>query len=404
MSQYIVDGSATLSKRRAAFPDGAWHLAGSGQGAYVFSDEGVPYMDLVSALGALTVGHAHPHVVRAVQRQIERGSLYSWPSKLEGAVAERLQGHIPSAQLFKFAKSGSEACAAAIMTARAARAGQSALGTILTFEGHYHGWLSDTTVRTPVHPGRPEWMQLGMSQLPSEATADIVREHLAGVAPHAAMICEPERLPHLKEVVEVCREHGMLIIFDETLSGGRLAVAGMQALVDIVPDLSVYGKAFGGGLPMAFICGTEAVMRHAWTVSGTFSGDALGLAACNAMLDLYEVSDIIRKLDERGAVLKHAFLRVSQRHPHLGMVIHGRNPRFWVSFAPDQDRRALMSAYVLGMHDLGYLTHPAVTFASAALTSDDVERAAQDIEGVWDDVVSGRLAVAEQHRYADSVR
>lgn len=403
MSQYIVDGSATLSKRQAAFPAGAWHLAESGQGAYVFSDQGQPYLDLVSALGALTVGHAHPHVVRAVQRQVERGSLYSWPSKLEGRVAARLREHIPSAELFKFCKSGSEACAAAIMTARAAKPA-AALGTILTFENHYHGWLSDTTVRTAVHPGRPEWMQLGMTQLPETATGDLVREHLSGTAQCAAMICEPERLIHLKDIVAACREHGVLIIFDETLSGGRLAVAGMQALVDIVPDLSIYGKALGGGLPLAFVCGSAAVMQHAWTVSGTFSGDALALAACDAMLDLYEKLDIVQCLDKRGAVLRKAFLSVSQEHPHLGMTVHGRNPRFWVTFGTDQDRRALMSAYVRGMHDRGYLTHQAVTFASAAMSPDMVEHAAQDIGIVWRSIVSGQLTVPEQDRYADSVR
>ena len=428
----IPDGSCTLSKRPAAFPSGCPVLALAGDGPYLIADDGAAggqWLDWMCALGALTVGHGHPKVVEAVTKQLQySGAIFSLPSMLEGHVAERLCQRIPAAKLgqIKFVKTGSEACAGAVRIARAA----TGRDTILAFKKHYHGWHDWWAAKAEKHPGVPDFMEQGVLFVDGELLPQAIWEERT-----AAVICEPERLvadygvSYLPKLMDTARKAGALVIFDETLSGGRLAFGGVSDFYNLIPDLAIYGKALGGGLPLAFIAGRRDVMQHAWPVSGTFSGDALALAACNAMIDIYETEHVIEKLWLNGTYVYRMLQDFALDHKALGMTVHGQPPRFWVDFgphvrvdergvhtsgnwngqSPPVDRRLFMSVVVQQAVRRGVLVHPAVFFANAAMTTSQVEESMEVFEqaftfaaeGVSDGTLAKRL---DGEPYQDSVR
>lgn len=395
---YIPQGSFTLSKRPGAFPsDGMPHLAWRGDGPYVVDVANGKYLDWICALGALTVGHNHPHVVEAVIKQVRDGAIFSLPSILEGRVAERLCGVIPCAQQVKVVKTGSEACAAAVRIARAA----TGRNLIVKFNDHYHGWHDWSMVTAPKHPGVPDTLSTDIISLGSDF--DWVVFDLSTAKP-AAFIFEPERLlldgVNLAALVELCRAHDVLVIFDETLSGGRLAVGGVQEMTGIVPDLAVFGKAFGGGYPFAFVCGREDLMAHAWPVSGTFSGDAIGLAAADAMLDVYRDEGVIARLWEIGRKVQASLSATAASHK-LPIKIQGFAPRFWIKEI-GEDRRKAMSVFVQQCAAWHVLVHQAVFFANAAMDDKQVDDSIDAFQHALGEVAVGVHLRGEP--YQDSVR
>jgi glutamate-1-semialdehyde aminotransferase len=402
--EYIPEGSFTLSKRPDAFPSqGSPRFAARGQGPYVIDDKGVSYLDWICGLGALTVGHTHPHVIDAVIKQVRDGAIYSLPSVLEGQVAERLCGLIPCAEQVKVVKTGSEACAAAVRIARAATGREK----IVKFKDHYHGWHDWTMVTSAKHPGVPDSLLSGILEIHKDFDFD----EAAGLP--AAFICEPERLLlngfDLPRLMDVAREHGVLIIFDETLSGGRLRLGGAQEMIGLYPDLAVFGKAFGGGYPFAFVCGKREYMQHAWPVSGTFSGDAIGLTAANAMLDVFEEpnhnglgASVIDTMWSVGQRLWEA-LETKAKAVGLPLNLGGNYPRFWIKdFGPDIDRRQAMSVFVQICAAWGVLVHQAVIFASAAMTEPQIERSIDAMTHAVNEIHHHVMLRGEP--YKDSVR
>lgn len=407
-TRFVPDGSCTLSKRREAFPSGVWRPAFGGSGPYVLSsltDRPAKYLDLVCALGALTVGHNHPHVVEAVCQQMRAGAIFSLPHVLEGHVAERLCSVIPCAEQVKFVKTGSESTAAAIRIARAATGRSEVWG----LKGHYHGWHDWWAQTSEKHPGVEEDGQVFAFEDLAALLLAAEPQRLADASAYrpAAIIVEPERLEMadgggLQLLVDTARRIGTVVIFDEMLSGGRLRVGGAQELYGVEPDLACFGKAFGGGLPLAFVCGRRELMQHAWPVSGTFSGDALALAACDAMLDLYEREDVIGKLWSVGTALYQSIAYFGHGHPRLGLRLHGRPPRFWLTFGAHVDRRQFMSVVVQQAAQRGVLMHQAVIFASAAMDPEQTKTALTAVTIGLEAATAGGPLVGEP--YKDSAR
>lgn len=402
--RYIPDGSCTLSKRPAAWPSRGPRFASYGDGPYVVADNGLRYLDWLCALGALTVGHNHPLVIDALVKQVYTGTLFSLPSRLEAEVAERLCGLIPCAEQVKFLKTGSEACAAAVRVARLATGRE----LILTTETSYHGWHDGMIVAKPRHPGVPEGLSAFIGTFRYNDFESLKAWSSKGRSV-AAIILEPvqgeiPRDDFLHAVIAWAHHYGALVIFDEMLCGGRLALAGAQQFYHLVPDLAVFGKAFGGGLPLAFVCGKRELMQHAWPVSGTFSGDALALAACDAMLDIYRDEDVINRLWMNGGRLLLALAKAA-----IPLVIHGQPPRFWVDVLPPLNRRLVMSIVVQQCATAGVLVHPAVFFANAAMTEEEVALSCDAILGAFDYVADGIAKGDLESRligemYEDSVR
>ncbi len=409
---FVPTGSSTLSKRMAAFPSGVWGRASHGRGPYIVTSDGRTMLDHMCALGALTVGHAHPKIVDAVAKQMSRGSLFSLPADIEERVAERLCGIIPCAEQTKFTMTGSEACSAAVRIARMAT-GRS---KILTTPTSYHGWHDQMIAVKPRHPGVPEAFTylidtFNYNDVGSLATA--LDASSGNGLPVAAVILEPVQgespaADFLNEVIVMAHARGALVIFDEMLCGGRLTVGGAQQLYDVTPDLATFGKAFGGGLPFAFVAGRKDLMQHAWPCSGTFSGSALSLAACDAMLDLYRDEDVIGRLWKNGQRLQAALLDQAQAE-HLTIIMQGHSPRFWWDYAPGVDKRLAQSVFVQKCAKLGQLVHPAVVFANAAMTDEQVSQAIGAFRvamvAVAQGIKNGNLReFLEGEPYEDSVR
>lgn len=298
--------SQTGSKRPGAVgPVGAFPLfARSGRGAILKDLDGNEFIDWYNGNCAVTLGHGHPGIARELFRTAMNGSLLSLPSTLEARAAQRLTQVIPCAEQIRFVKTGSEACAGAARIARMAT-GRS---VIVVVEGQYHGWHDWHCVTKPIHPGVPEFMAAGVRTFTYNDLASL--EAVMGCDVAAVMI-EPTLAdaPHsefLSGVVDCARRHGALVIFDEMITGGRWHAGGAQAYYGVTPDLATCGKAYGNGVPLAFIAGRADLMVHAWVVSGTFGGDTLGLAACLVVLDELRDGAVIKSMWSAGRTLKDA--------------------------------------------------------------------------------------------------
>lgn len=288
-------GTQTYSKAHWTFPGGeAPMFLDHGQGGRVWDIDGNGYIDLMGALLPILLGYRDPDVDAAIRSQLDRGILFSLGTTLEVELAERLVDTIPCAEMVRFAKTGTDAVSAAVRLARA-----------VTGRDHilmcgYHGW-NDWSVATTTRPdGIPQAVRELTHTFPFndlDALAARLRDLRArgGVA---AVVLEPVRMVvpepgFLQGVADLARAEGALVIFDEIVTGLRVAPGGAQAHYGVTPDLACFGKGLGNGMPIAAVVGRAAYMRRFEDVffSGTYGGEALSLAAALATL---------RKVREQG--------------------------------------------------------------------------------------------------------
>jgi len=281
------------------------------RGSHLWDVDGNEYVDYVLGQGPLLFGHSHPRIVEAVTKQVARGQTYSAQHTLEIEVAELVCELVPCAELVRFNSVGSEAVQAAWRLARAV----TGRTKVLKFEGHYHGWYDSAWFS--VHPSpdeagpadRPRAVPSSLGQLRSAADELVIAPWNDLVAfgqildefhgEIAAVIMEPllcnsgciEPDPEfLRGVRERTRRDGIVLIFDEVITGFRLAPGGAQEWYGVVPDLAVFGKAIAGGFPLSCIAGTEEVMRPIATGkvghAGTFNSNPVVMAAAAAALGM----------------------------------------------------------------------------------------------------------------------
>lgn len=306
----VTPGAAqTLSKMPARFPRGAFPFACvAGTGALVSDLDQNRYVDWIGALGAIPLGYDHPKVSAAVRQQIQLGTCFSLPTAMETSLAEQLCEKIPCAEMVRFVNSGSEATEAAIRTARIA----TGRDVILTVKDGYHSWHSWFQAVKDWHPGIPAAYNaivdcFAYNDL--DSLGDALTRHRGAVA---AIIMEPCLFeePHddfLFFVKKMCRQAGALLIFDEMVTGFRWHLAGGQGYFDVIPDLATYGKGMANGYPIGMLCGKRKYMQYAELISGTFGGNAVSLAAADAVLSVYEHEPIIERMWKRGKEFKEYF-------------------------------------------------------------------------------------------------
>lgn len=281
------------------------------QGSHMWDVDDNEYVDYVLGQGPLLFGHSHPQIIEAVARQLSRGQIYSAQHALEVEVAELVCELVPCAELVRFNSVGSEAVHAAWRLAR----GATGRPKVLKFEGHYHGWYDQALYS--VHPAlsdagpaeRPRAVPGTVGQPPAgadalviapwndlEAFGQILDEHEGEIA---AVVMEPllcntgciePNVEFLQGVRERTRRDGIVLIFDEVITGFRLAPGGGQEWFGVVPDLAVFGKAMAGGFPLSCIAGTEEVMQPITSGSvghaGTFNSNPVVMAAAAAALGM----------------------------------------------------------------------------------------------------------------------
>ncbi|MDO8733448.1 MAG: aminotransferase class III-fold pyridoxal phosphate-dependent enzyme [Actinomycetota bacterium] len=279
-------GAQTFSKSRTQYPAGAAPLfAVRSHGCHTWDIDGHEYVDLVSSLGAVVLGYGDQEIADAVIRQLADGVTLSLSHPLEEQVATQLVDLIPCAEMVRFAKNGTDATSAAIRLARAAT------GRDHVIVCGYHGWQDWYIGSTSRSLGVPAATQALTHAVPYNDLAAI--EELIAQLPEgiAALIMEPmtSTFPdagYLEGVRELTRRHGIVLVFDEMLTGFRFAPGGAQEYFGVTPDLAAFGKGLANGFPLSAVMGRHDLMMLMEDIffSGTYGGETLSLAAASIVL------------------------------------------------------------------------------------------------------------------------
>lgn len=294
----------------------------SGTGCHIRDEDGHSYIDYVGSWGPLILGHSPRIIQDALRRQVSKGTSFGAPTEMEVVLAEMICQAVPSVEMVRLVNSGTEATMSAIRLARAF----TGRTKILKFDGCYHGHVDSLLVKAgsgvatlslPDSPGVPPGTAAKTISIPYnnlELVAKLLELHRADVA---AIIVEPVAgnmglVPPAKGFLQglrkIAREHGTLLIFDEVMTGFRVAYGGAQSLYGVKPDLTCLGKIIGGGLPVGAYGGNKEIMK--WMApegpvyqAGTLSGNPLAVAAGIATLRALRKSSVYKKLDRVTAQL-----------------------------------------------------------------------------------------------------
>ena len=303
--QTIPLGSQTFSKSRTQYPVGISPLyATKAKGAKIWDVDGNSYIDLVSSLASITLGYGDSEIRRAVNKQLRLGVSLSLPTKLESEVAELIVEMVPSAEMVRFGKNGTDAISAAVRLARA-----------FTGRDHilvcgYHGWQDWYIGSTTRDKGVPESVS-ALTHKFEYNNIESLKSLLNSLKNKvAAVIMEPMNSTYpkpgfLEDVLSVTHGAGALLVFDETITGFRYARGGAQEIFGVIPDLSTFGKGMANGFPLSAVVGRREVMMEMEEIffSGTFGGELLSLTAAKVVLQRHLTEDVCGKLNEAGQSL-----------------------------------------------------------------------------------------------------
>jgi glutamate-1-semialdehyde 2,1-aminomutase len=318
----VIPGGVNSPARAFGGVGGDPVFVARGEGPHLFDLDGNRYLDYVGSWGPLILGHAHPRVVKAVEEALHRGASFGAPTELETELAELIVEVVPSIDLVRMVSSGTEASMSAIRLAR----GFSGRDVIVKFAGCYHGHVdsllvaagsSATTLGVPNSPGVPKGATADTLLLrynDTQGLAEAFRAHgdrIAGVILEPVvgnMGLVPPRQEFLGELRRLTLHHGALLIYDEVMTGFRLALGGAQELYRQQPDLTVLGKVVGGGLPVGAYGGRADIMSKVMPAgpvfqAGTLSGNPLAMAAGLATIQQLRAHPPYEKLERRGARL-----------------------------------------------------------------------------------------------------
>ena len=288
-------------------------------GCYLWDADGKRYIDYVCSWGPMILGHRPPEVIQAITDALENGTSYGAPTELELNLATMIVETVPSIEMVRMVNSGTEATMSAIRLAR----GFTGRNMIIKFDGCYHGHTDSclitagsglATFGIPGSPGVPDELAKLTISLPfnSLEAVEIAVEKFGDQI--AAIIIEPVAgnmgvvLPEegfLEGLRRITREHGILLMFDEVITGFRVSPGGAQELYDIMPDLTCLGKIIGGGLPVGAYGGRRDIMSHIAPEgnvyqAGTLSGNPLAMAAGTATLMILKNKEVYGKLEEKS--------------------------------------------------------------------------------------------------------
>lgn len=299
-------GSQTFSKSKTQYPLGVSpFFASKGSGSYLWDVDGNKYVDLVASLAAVTLGYGDPEINKAVKRQLKKGVSLSLSSKLETVVAEKIIDLVPSAEMVRFAKNGSDATSAAVRIARYFTRRDHIIS--IGYHG-WHDWYIGSTTRSMGVPSAVQALTLSARYNDLSHVENLFEEVKGDVA---AVILEPmnsvDPAPgYLESLKSFCSSNNILLIFDEVITGFRFAKGGAQELFGITPDLSCFGKGIANGFPISVMAGKREIMEGFKEVffSGTFGGELLSLTAANVVLDKVKDGRVIPELYRVGQAIQ----------------------------------------------------------------------------------------------------
>ncbi|MEN9528255.1 MAG: hypothetical protein RI932_128 [Pseudomonadota bacterium] len=322
-----------------------------GQGKHLTDVDGNTYIDFCGSWGPLILGYSHPAVLAAVQKQAQRALTFGAPSEEEVLLAEKIQQWMPGIEMMRFVSSGTEATMSAIRAARAA----TGRNKFVKFEGCYHGHSDCLLVKAG--SGLATLGQASSAGVPEGCVADTITgvfNSIAGIEDIfsrwgkdiAAVIVEPMAanmglvLPQkgfLETLRTLCSKHGSVLIFDEVMTGFRVAKGGAAEAFAVEPDLWTFGKIVGGGLPAAAYGGKKSVMEHVAPLgrayqAGTLSGNPLAMAAGLATLREMEACSAFERLEAVGQELDRCVEKHLSTHLQAGRLAYVRKASFFCFF------------------------------------------------------------------------
>jgi len=375
-----------------------------GQGSHIYDVDGNAFIDYVCSWGPLILGHAHPRIVAALNNVIEKGTSFGAPTERETILAKMITSAMPSMQLVRFVNSGTEATMSALRLARAF----TGRDKILKFSGCYHGHSDGLLAKAGsgiTTLGLPD--SAGVTKAYTRNTIVAAYNNLEGVKrifnrfgrQIAAIIIEPVAanmgvvLPQpgfLEGLRRISTDNGSLLIFDEVITGFRLAYEGAQSIYGVTPDLTCLGKIIGGGLPVGAYGGRKDIMELVAPLgpvyqAGTLSGNPLAMAAGIEALSILREPGTYKKLDKRTALLAQGLERAAAKAGvRLSVTRAGSmlTPFFNLSDVTDYDSAlssdtALYARFFNHMLEQGIYLPPSqfeAVFTSLAHTEEDIEK------------------------------
>jgi glutamate-1-semialdehyde 2,1-aminomutase len=300
-----------------------------GEGPYIFDADGNRYLDLVGSWGPLILGHAHPEILAVITETMARGTTFGAPTEIEVQFAETLSKAVPSMEMVRAVSSGTEATMSALRLAR----GFTGRNKIIKADGGYHGHADcllvaagsgAATLGIPGSAGVPEGAAADTIVVPYNDLRSV--EHALSQGDVAALIIEPvagnmglvaPEPGYLEGLRTLCTKHGTVLIFDEVMTGFRVAFGGAQARYNIKPDLTTIGKIIGGGLPAAAFGGRADIMHKLAPLgpvyqAGTLSGNPLAMAAGIKAMEILSRPGTYERLEQLGARLGDGLLAAAK--------------------------------------------------------------------------------------------
>lgn len=302
------------------------------KGPYIYDADSNRYIDYVQSWGPMLLGHAHPDIISTVEKHIVNGLSFGAPTELEIQLAEKIKQIVPSMELLRMVSSGTEATMSAIRLAR----GFTQRDKIIKFEGCYHGHADSLLIKAgsgaltfgvPSSPGVPEalaqytiTLNYNDSEQVQQVMADIGDEIACIIVEPVAgnMNCIPPVPGFLETLREVCTEHASLLIFDEVMTGFRVALGGAQQHYNIKPDLTTLGKVIGGGMPVGAFGGRKDIMEQLAPSgpiyqAGTLSGNPIAMATGLKMLELISVDGLYQPVFEATEQLVNGLQKIADK-------------------------------------------------------------------------------------------
>nr|WP_156942000.1 aminotransferase class III-fold pyridoxal phosphate-dependent enzyme [Mesorhizobium sp. LNHC220B00] len=419
----VIPLGVTSSSRAAQRPVPI--VVARAQGSRLYDIDGNEYIDYLAGWGPMLLGHQSKPVVEAVRAQLERGEIFGTPHEGELELAERIVRLVPCAEMVTFLSSGSEAVHLALAIAR----GATGRRRVLKFDGQFNGWIAPLRTNMPGMPAvghhppyaaRPDagWPPSGdeivICPWNDIAAFEAEMERVGGSL--AAVIMEPVAcnwgslapVPgYLERARELCDAYGAVLIFDEVITGFRLALGGAQQLLGVKPDLATFAKALGGGFPISAVAGRREVMEAASEgpvrAFGTYNGSPVPVAAANATLAELESrgSELYASLERRSANLasgilasakKHAVpLRVSRVGSLLSLVWGlGRDPVTYFDVAASETAPLELLGEELTLRGI-YTGNGHKLLISAAHSDDDIAKTLHSFDNALQVVASSTM-------------
>lgn len=344
--KYLVDGVGSFFhvNSYSDYPIAMTH----GKGAKLYDVDGNEYIDYVLGFGPMLLGYCNEHVNNAVKEQLEKGSHFSAPNKELGMLAKKLTEIIPSAEAVSFQNSGTEVVMYALRLARA----YTGKYKIIKFEGQYHGWSDEEKISIDAksieemgdrnHPNKiihTKGQRLSSADdlivLPWN-DAEIIEktlqenEDIAGIIMEPVMCDSGPILPkegYLQKVRDLATKYGVVLIFDEVITGFRLSLGGAQKYYGVTPDISTFAKAIASGYPFGAVVGKKEIMECGIHASGTFNGNPIGTAAALATIEELSKPGVYEEIERHALMLEEGLRKLAKKYDikmfirHVGSIV-----------------------------------------------------------------------------------